>query len=227
AGTFDHTTVFNGDVGIDTINAAAVDSDIYLDLTTGGGVIDGVAVTVTGIENVYTGDGDDVIIGDLANNQLVGMRGNDRIDGEAGDDDLIGGAGDDLLYGGIGNDVLNGTNYLAQGAGERDILFSGEPSDSDIFVLGERQNDEGRVFYATAGDNDYAVIKDFEVPGLARNMSDMIQLLGSADNYSIADVNIDGIIGAGIQFNDDVIGIVEGVNASSLNLVNTAQFAYV
>ncbi|MEO0986673.1 MAG: S8 family serine peptidase [Cyanobacteria bacterium J06639_14] len=233
-GLFGHSRAINGGSGVDTINAAAVDSNTRINLGTGRGTIDGVAVTTSSIENVITGDGNDAITGSRGNNKILGMRGNDTIsansgndtvDGGAGRDTLFGGTGNDTLTGGLGNDILNGTNYAAQGTGERDILFSGSQQDEDVFVLGDRKNGVGRVFYSDQGTTDHAVIKDFDAVG---NITDTIQLMGSASSYSIRNVNRGGAFaGAGISFSGDLIGVVEGINASSLNLSNSNQFTYV
>jgi serralysin len=60
------------------------------------------------IENIVTGDGNDTITGNDANNRIYGMRGNDQLGGGDGDDRLYGGSGRDLLFGGQGNDRLDG-----------------------------------------------------------------------------------------------------------------------
>jgi Ca2+-binding RTX toxin-like protein len=51
--------------------------------------------SLTGIENVLGGNGDDSILGDSLANVLEGGLGNDTLDGGAGNDTLIGGAGTD------------------------------------------------------------------------------------------------------------------------------------
>lgn len=70
-----------------------------------------------GIENVATGGGDDVLVGNAAPNRLISGGGSDRIFGNgahdvleagAGNDTLSGGDGKDRLAGGTGNDRLNG-----------------------------------------------------------------------------------------------------------------------
>lgn len=79
----------------------------------------------TVIENAFAGYGDDVLIGNPANNrlyggyagddmlfgrdgndQLWGRSGDDVLRGDGGDDELIGGLGSDLLIGGLGNDTF-------------------------------------------------------------------------------------------------------------------------
>jgi serralysin len=60
------------------------------------------------IENAVTGDGDDLILGNVTGNELHGMRGDDTLDGGAGDDALYGGAGADVFVfaDGYGIDVI-------------------------------------------------------------------------------------------------------------------------
>lgn len=117
----------NDTSGIDTINAAAITSNTYLNLTPGSvSTLAGQSLTIdaaTTIENVFSGDGNDTIIGNSAANALDGGRGNDLLYGVAGNDYLDGGAGDDILVGGFGNDSLTGGsgadkfffNYLSEG----------------------------------------------------------------------------------------------------------------
>ena len=76
--------------GTDRLNAAAVTSDITLDLTPGaGGTLAGNSLTIgatTVIEEVVLGDGDDSLTGNDADNLLWGGRGDDDLDGGAGND---------------------------------------------------------------------------------------------------------------------------------------------
>ncbi|MGK7955924.1 MAG: S8 family serine peptidase [Crocosphaera sp.] len=97
--------------GTDTINASAITShNTYLNLTPGAvSSLAGTSLTIstnTTIENAFTGDGNDTIIGNSGNNKLSGGRGNDILDGGAG--------GIDTLIGGVGNDlyiVSSGATY--------------------------------------------------------------------------------------------------------------------
>jgi subtilisin family serine protease len=83
-----HKSTFNDVVGVDAINAAAVTSDSTLDLSSGSGSIDGVDVSFSGIENLYTGDGNDTLTGNASNNKFHGGRGDDTIDGREGYDQV-------------------------------------------------------------------------------------------------------------------------------------------
>ncbi|MEO0386257.1 MAG: S8 family serine peptidase [Pseudomonadota bacterium] len=108
AGDGNHeTTLDDTDGGVNTLNAAAVTSDTTVVLGNGA-IIDGVEVSsVTGISNVFTGDGDDRIRGDGGDNILSGGRGDDRISGGKGDDTLSDGDGKDILSGRAGADIYD------------------------------------------------------------------------------------------------------------------------
>lgn len=76
--------------GIDTINMAMMTGDITIDLTPGSvNDLAGDTFTIDGgttIENLYTGDGDDDITGNSADNMLFAGRGNNTVDGGDGSD---------------------------------------------------------------------------------------------------------------------------------------------
>ncbi|MGX9148263.1 beta strand repeat-containing protein, partial [Mesorhizobium sp. 128a] len=86
-------------------NAAAFSTN-PADATIGGG--DATGDTLTGIEGLIGGSGDDYLFGNVGANYLAGGLGNDTLRGEGGVDTLIGGAGNDTLVGGAGSDTLTG-----------------------------------------------------------------------------------------------------------------------
>ncbi|MBB97277.1 MAG: furin [Rhodobacteraceae bacterium] len=106
AGVGNHLLTLNDtNGGIDTLNAAAVTAASIITLG-GTATIDGQLISsVTGIENVFGGDGDDTLTGDDAANILAGGRGNDLLSGGRGDDILRDGEGQDILKGQAGNDI--------------------------------------------------------------------------------------------------------------------------
>lgn len=126
-----YETIWDTD-GNDTI-AYSGQKDAQIDLMaatidyspTGGGVVsfvDGVfgGYTIAEgvvIENASGGGGDDILLGNEADNTLNGRAGEDAVLGRGGDDTLISGAGDDYLVGGDGNDVMIG------GAGADEFAF--------------------------------------------------------------------------------------------------------
>ena len=148
AGTFGHTKALDGGSGVDTLNAAAVDSSTSINLAAGQGTIDGVAVTLAGMENVFTGDGDDILVGDAADNKLVGMRGNDYLDGGSGNDTLVGGKGNDWIVGGNGNDTMYG--------GLGDDVFTVHSASSKTIELAGYGNDTVYTYV------DYALADNIE-----------------------------------------------------------------
>ncbi|MFM9938974.1 MAG: M10 family metallopeptidase C-terminal domain-containing protein [Hyphomicrobiaceae bacterium] len=94
------------------------------------------------IENATGGGGNDVILGNIANNVLSGNTGNDTLRGLEGNDILNGGHGDDRLEGGVGLDTLNG------GFGA-DAIYGGDDVDT---VNGDANND-----YLFGGNGDDVV----------------------------------------------------------------------
>ena len=142
-----HLTSANGGSGIDTINASAVTSNTLINLLLNTGTIDGVAMTNSDIQRVFTGDGNDTVIGDSfwdfidtgrgndsvqggsAAETINGGAGNDSLDGGAGDDTINGGDGNDTITGGLGNDSMNGGtgNDVLSGLGDFDtfIFYNG------------------------------------------------------------------------------------------------------
>ena len=118
AGFDGHGTDFDGGVvsGAGIINAAAVSSDTTLDLLGGTGSIDGVAVTLNNIAEVYTGDGKDVIVGDTDTKRIFTGFGNDTITAGATGTYIDGGKSQDSITGGAGDDTINdGVEGLSQG----------------------------------------------------------------------------------------------------------------
>ena len=128
----------------------------------------------TTIERVIAGRGDDVILGNAANNTLHGNTGDDLLFGNDRDDTLKGYHGDDFLRGDSGNDSLiggRGADRMVGGLGD------------DVFVL------------MPADGYDYDYIRDF------KNGNDRIDLRGfdtfrTLDDlsYYLADNGYDGII---------------------------------
>ncbi len=91
-------TLVDANGGTDWINAAAVSKDVVVSLvggqtTTFGGKAAFTIDRTSVIENVVTGDGNDILIGNRGDNILVGMRGNDVLNGGMGNDILSGGTG--------------------------------------------------------------------------------------------------------------------------------------
>lgn len=134
--------------GVDTVNFAGYSDDQIIDLTVTeygdmyptvssiGGLTDNMTLSVgTVIENAYSGAGDDVMIGNEADNFFDAGGGADDVYGAAGDDNLYGNGGNDTLHGGGGNDLLEGdtdktiSDDILIGDGGDDTLRGGNGDD--------------------------------------------------------------------------------------------------
>jgi Ca2+-binding RTX toxin-like protein len=89
------TDTLNGGNGIDTVDYSygSVAQTINLSLTASQTISSGDADTITNVENVVGGSGNDTITGSTVANILNGGAGDDRLTGGAGDDTIIGGTG--------------------------------------------------------------------------------------------------------------------------------------
>lgn len=194
-----------------------------------------------GNDEVNGRGGDDILIGGNGDDRLSGEDGNDSLSGNNGKDTLIGGKGNDSLVGGDGDDTLNGvvtpatfSSSTPDSKGQIDTLTGG--AGLDKFLLGDASyyktsKIDSYVFYddentTTTGTNDYALITDFN------SSQDVIQLKGTATNYTLGSSPSGLPTGTGIFIDkpntepDELIGIVQGVNSSSLSLT-AGYFSYV
>jgi len=124
--------ILDGGLGNDTasyvfnFSAVTVDLNITTSQNTGGAGFD----TLTSIENVIGGGGNDTLRGTSGINELDGGGGNDTLEGRGGADRLLGRAGNDILDGGAGIDAMRG------GTGD-DIYYVDNVSDKVIENAGE------------------------------------------------------------------------------------------
>ena len=100
--------LINGGLGVDTAKfKGTLNASVDLNLT--GGQNTGYGIdTLISIENVVSGTGNDVLIGNAFANVLTANVGDDQLYGGDGNDSLYGGYGNDLLSGGTGNDSIDG-----------------------------------------------------------------------------------------------------------------------
>ena len=111
---FDENDDISGGAGID-IGIMTGNADITLDMS------------ATGLEVLYSGEGDDTIVAGDDKTSLASALGA-IIHGGGGDDTLSGGYGGDILSGGEGDDTLIG------GEGD-DMLIGGDGTDVDVVRL--------------------------------------------------------------------------------------------
>jgi Ca2+-binding RTX toxin-like protein len=127
-----------GGIGAEVLDGSPADSDtldysgaagtvtvaLWNNSVSGDPVADG--DTIRNFENVETGAGNDLLVGNHLANGLTGNGGNDTLIGAAGNDTLSGGAQNDVLRGGAGQDELIGGTGL-------DFLTGGD--DTDVFIF--------------------------------------------------------------------------------------------
>ncbi len=112
---------YDGGNGFDTVDFSYSSADWFVDLSAGKAHTrdnpEGIE-TITSIEKIVTGSGDDDLRGGAGDEEFVAGTGNDRLDGGGGDDELSGGKGNDTyVYNrGGGNDVV--VEGLAEGASD-------------------------------------------------------------------------------------------------------------
>lgn len=121
--TLGSSSALNDTVGADSLNAASVTSDSYINLQPGSfeTLIAGRSLQIaagTVIESAYGGDGNDVMIANDAGDYLFGGRGNDTITGGAGADTILSGTGYDTIDGAGGIDTV----YLTPGVGTTSVI---------------------------------------------------------------------------------------------------------
>lgn len=139
---------FAGGAGVDTVDYSrdTAGVQVFLDLASSNG---GEAAndTLTGIENLIGGSGDDVLYGDTGANVLAGGLGNDSLDGGGGNDTVAGGAGADAMVGGAGFDILDyGSSALGVAINLATGSAAGGDAAGDVFfefegVFGSAFND--------------------------------------------------------------------------------------
>jgi Ca2+-binding RTX toxin-like protein len=108
----------NGGIGSDTVSYAAETDAMFVDLGAGttrrGSAVAPVEDTLSAIENVAGGAGNDAIVGANNANTLSGDGGDDVITGAGGADTIAGGAGNDAIAYTIGDgsdDVDGGEDF--------------------------------------------------------------------------------------------------------------------
>jgi Ca2+-binding RTX toxin-like protein len=107
--------------------------NLFSGLAVGGGFTD----TVVNIENINTGDGSDLVVGNNLDNVINTYDAQDQIWSFGGNDTVFAGWGNDLIVSGSGNDVLHGesgTDWLYAQDGD-DTLYAGGPSTGSYDVL--------------------------------------------------------------------------------------------
>lgn len=173
----DGDDVYDGGDGNDTISFEDITESVIVDL--GNETATGAQTgndTVTDIENVFGGYGDDTIVGDSEGNVLCGNDGDDIIDGADGDDTLIGGGGGDTIDGGDGNDLIYGDSAAGIGDVGLTIRFAGESAGfKNTYGVYNANTNEARLIVANV-DVDTNPALAYFVTGLPLTADDFENL---------------------------------------------------
>lgn len=156
-------TVSGGDGDRDIVSFITSEHGMNVDLTTGIATGEGTDL-LTGFEEIFGSDLDDVLVGDAGNNVITGGIGADDIQARGGDDRLLGegfivafnndGNRDDSLDGG------DGTDTVSYAAAERSIFVDianeegrGEGNDTLTSIENVRGSSFGDVLIGDANAN--------------------------------------------------------------------------
>ena len=221
--------VLEDEIGDDVINASAVRTDVYINLTAADGVIASNGVTYdiaewSVIESAFSGRGDDRLVGNAEDNLLSGGAGSDVLEGGEGDDTLKGGSGlDTAVYAGareeytvswnpdtqtltvIDNKTSNGDEGTDTLTGVERLVFS----DAEMSI-GEMVGNKPPVANTTFFDEPVSLPNgvgiDYQLPADAFSSGD-----GEQDELSIevSDVG-DGELPEWLTYNEET-GTFEGV----------------
>ena len=177
--------ILNGGGDTDTAFFSNVANQVDLRITVSQDTGDG-NDTLTSIENVKAGGGDDTVYGNSEANILSGQGGVDTLYGYGGNDTLNGGSGADDLRGGDGNDILNG------GSGADD-LRGGDGNDKYII---DNVNDTITEGDSKGTDTAYSTASTFTLDDNVENLN----LRGSSD--------IDGVGNDLANNSQEIVGLI-------------------
>jgi hypothetical protein len=135
--------------GLDTLDLSSLTANSTIDLRSSLSASEVINGTNTinwagnAIENIISGSGDDLVVGNDSDNILSTGAGNDTLTGGLGNDILLGGADNDIYQNFLGN---FGTDIINDASGSNDTLDLQTSSFSDVASwLGLDTNSDGNV----------------------------------------------------------------------------------
>jgi|GEM_PF-3053973 len=196
--------VIKGGAGVDWASYEDATAGVKVDLTktamqdTVGAGKD----TLTGVENLWGSQFDDVLTGDAKDNYLWGADGNDTLYGGAGDDHLSGGKGNNVIDGGDGFDTVD------YSSSEQGVVVSLLSNGTSGFGL---DRDIIRSVEAVMGSayGDYIVGNAAENYLFGDAGDDQIYAVGDNDTIDGGDGD-DFIYGGGANFGQNTGGLLIG-----------------
>jgi Ca2+-binding RTX toxin-like protein len=172
----------------------------------------------TVIENIIAADGDDLVVGNSANNRIEGGAGNDSLTGADGNDTLRGDDGDDLIIGSNGTDIVvggQGQDTLSGGTGNDQIYAGPGDTGNDILVGGAGDDvlggGSGNDFIIGGGQS--GTINGLDNTGSAITDGGQDTLYGGSGNDTLVSGSFDDTDG------DGIFDVGEAVQSSTDNNV--------
>ncbi|MFT3729113.1 MAG: calcium-binding protein [Terricaulis sp.] len=125
----------NGGAGVDTATYADETDAMFVDLAAGtarrGSAAAAIEDTLTGVENVTGGAGNDTLVGSSAVNVLSGGAGDDTLRGAGAGDTVRGDAGNDIILYAIGD----GADSVDGGDGADRLTISGTAANDTLNIV--------------------------------------------------------------------------------------------
>ena len=213
--------ILNTPVAIDSANYAGATANLVVNVQAGTATGEG-SDTLSSIENVTGGSGQDVLTGNGDANVLLGGNGLDTLSGAGGNDRLGGGFGADMLSGGAGSDtfVFERTTDSSRTAFDTITDFTTNVDKIDLSAI-DADND------AANGHTTFTFKSVFTLP---TKLAQGCLYYDSGSNVLAADTSGDGLADLKVQFTgsstdldrSDLIGLApsaalryEGVNLPS------------
>ena len=197
----DGNDTYDGGTGTDTLDLTATSADAVVDLAVGTAHSTEVgADTISQIENVRTGSGADVVIGNADANRIETGAGADVVSGGAGDDVIVAtlADGNDTYDGGTGTDTLDLTATSADAVVD---LKAGTAQSTDI-----GHDQVSSIEDVQCGSGKDTIIANDEVNTFTGGDGDDIFVFGSVaaigQGHGNRDKILDFAVGDRIDLND-------------------------
>lgn len=130
--------IMDGGPGVDVVVYRGEKQPIVADMTAQVARVGSLVERFSNFEQIYSGAGDDRLVGTDGNDVLDGGDGDDVLVGLGGNDGLNGGRGRDILRGGPGDDGLRGPESDVSPGDFADVIDCGDGRDS-VNNAGARQ----------------------------------------------------------------------------------------
>ena len=157
-------------------------------------------LTLSKIQSVIAGSGDDTIVASLDGMKIDGGAGDDILTGRDGDDILIGGVGNNVISGGEGSDeiILSEGFDLVDGGDDFDtVRYEGVSSDLNVFV----HSAAGAGFNAQNEVGDDIVNVEKIIAGSGQDLIDFTDynFSGLFSNYGVTEIGNYSSIGISFE----------------------------